>query len=471
MSLIWVLSAAVAATPTTRTSSVGPIGPVDVVRTASTATLDPVGRTHTASAAIDASVRTSSAVPDFYRAVRAPEPVGLEPGRLLSSLPGSIVELAFAPLTPIIKVVEKYHLVERYIQLITNDERTFAVTPIVEPFSSSGIGFGAIAAWNDPLGSPDRAILLGLVRINGDRQVSLNFGRRLPVLSGRAIRVSASYDVDHDNNWFGIGGGSLLSDQRLLQKDEILLTVGLGELAPQFINIDGSIDVGYRRVELRSGRGSTAPSFELGGDVAAPPGFGKNSDYLQLSWDARYDSRDGVGRTTEGVVLSFSGDGSYEFGGSDEEITGGLRTTGQATWLVPVLPRNRVLVLSAGFSAALPIFDVDEVALHQLVTLGGPNRLRGYQPNRFYDRLGYWGTAEYRFLLSNYAGSLVGFSAALFVDVGNVGRDWSDLFTDRLSWSAGIGLRAETDYTPPARVQVAVSPDGIRFSVGVGEWF
>lgn len=408
----------------------------------------------------------------LFRKVRPPRPVELEPERLLLSVPGSIVELLFVPIIPVLVAIERYRLVDRLIDLITNDELTVAAAPIVEPFNVSGLGLGLAAAYNAPLGSPDRIIFLGLARLNGDRQLSLTVGRRLPPLSGRVIDFAASYEVDRDIGWFGLGSDQTIDDQRLLRRDELLVTAGISELFPQVINLDGAVRVGFRRRGLFPGRGEQAPPLLPDGDVELPPGFNRTLDYLEAGAEFRLDTRDGLGRTTRGVVFSIAGDGSRELFGADEDrLTGGVRATTELTWFIPVLPRNRVLVLHAGVSAAFPLFDGEEVAIHQLVNLGGANTLRGYQPDRFLDRYGWWSTAEYRFLLSNYGGSLVGFSGAVFVDVGRVASELEALAPGALPWSVGLGLLFETDILLLGRVQMAVSPDGINFSVGVGEFF
>lgn len=415
---------------------------------------------------------TATASDPLFSLERLPRPLGLEADRLLLSLPGSIVELAFVPVIPVLVAMERYHVVERVIDLITNDELTFAAAPIIEPFNTSGLGFGAVALWNAPLGSPDRIIALGLVRLNGDRSLSLTVGRRLPPLSGRVLNFAANYEVDRDIGWFGLGSNQDLNAQRLLRRDELAASVGLSELFPSTINIDGGFDLGYRRRGLFSGSGTNAPILTAEEGLSLPPGFGRTIDYLEANVRFRYDTRDGLGRTTRGIVWSIAADGSRQIGPEDGELrSGGLRLTSQFTWFFPILPRFRVLVLSAGVSAATPIFEGDEVALHQLVNLGGANTLRGYQPDRFLDEMGWWGTAEYRFLLSDYGGSILGFSGSVFADIGKVGPDVDALISGTVPWSVGIGIRAETDILLLGRVQVAVSPDGVRFSVGVGEFF
>ncbi|MEL6189715.1 MAG: hypothetical protein AAFU79_34260, partial [Myxococcota bacterium] len=222
-------------------------------------------------AAAPPTTDTSSASDSLFRVVRPPTPVGPEPERLLLSIPGAFVELAFAPLIPVLDLFERYHVVERIVDLITNDELTFAAAPLIEPFNTSGLGFGAAALWNDPLGSPDRVIFLGLIRLNGDRQLSLTVGRRLPPLSGRVIDFSARYNVDRDIGWFGLGSNQDASAQRLLRRDEFQIAAGLSELFPSVINVDGGFSVGYRRRGLFSGTGSQAPPLVPGEGVSLPP--------------------------------------------------------------------------------------------------------------------------------------------------------------------------------------------------------
>ena len=426
-----------------------------------------------ASAADLQPTRTSTPTTDkdLFSDVRSPRDPGFEIERLLLSLPGSVVELAFVPISLALATLERYAILERAFDLFTNDELTFAALPIVEPFSASGLGLGLVVAWNDPLGSPDRVIFVLLSRLNGDRQVSLSIGRRVPPLSGRALEFSTEYSSDRDIGWFGLGSDQTVSAQRLLRIDQAAGFVGLSELFPQVINLDGSARLGFRSVGIFEGTGSRAPTFVPGGSIAAPPGFDETINYVEAQLQFRYDTRDGIARTTRGIVWSLDGQVSTEVLGDNTNPSGGLRGTTQFAWFLPVLPRNRVLVLNAGLSAATPIIDDGEVALHQLVRLGGANTLRGYQPDRFIDSLGWWASAEYRFLLSDYGGSILGFSGSIFADIGRADDRISDLFRGPIPWSVGLGLRAETDFLLLGRVQVGFSPDGVQFTVGFGESF
>ena len=100
---------------------------------------------------------TSSAAEDgLVRRERPEEGPGLEVGRLALRFPGALIELAFTPLLPVAVAMDKYHLLDRVIDLLTNDDKTIAFVPVVDPFNSSGLGLGGSLIYNEPLGSADR---------------------------------------------------------------------------------------------------------------------------------------------------------------------------------------------------------------------------------------------------------------------------------------------------------------------------
>lgn len=398
--------------------------------------------------------------------VRAEGEPAFDPLRLLLDLPQAFIELAFVPIMPIAVAFDRWHLAERLFDLLTNDEQTLAVVPVIDPFNSSGLGLGLTVVHNDPLGSQDRTVLVGLVRTNRDRSVSLSFRRRLPFLSGRVFGFGASYSVDRDTRYFGLGGEQDEASQRRLRTDAVNAATGIDLF--RFLDFDVDMELAYRRRELSNG---TFPG-ELGvADddlLTPPPGFGAALDYPELTFRLNYDTRDSISRTTTGWIAQIETSATKDVNGGD---TSGFRTTATVGTFFELLPLYRVLVLTVGASAAVPLDGDDDVPLHHMINLGGSNRLRGYVSDRFIDRLGWWATAEYRYYFFEYAATGYGLSATLFADAGRVGRNPSDLIEGPIAWSVGFGMRAEANLLLLGRFQVAISPDGLRFSVGVGEVF
>lgn len=432
---------------------------------AAPSTLEP---TATASAAATpADPEAAARARGLVRDVRPEGEDDIQPLHLALRLPSHIIELAFTPLLPVAIAIERYHLLSRLLDLITNDEKTIAVVPIFDPFNGSGMGFGGSFVYNEPLGSADRLVVLGLIRTNRDRNLSVNFSRRIPSLSGRTISLGASYSADHDTRYFGIGGERTADDQRIIRTDAVDARVGTTLLDPARLpEYDASIELAYRRRRLGVGSGDRAPILVENDSIPLPPGFGRVLDYPELTLEASYDSRDSLGRTTKGSVGRLRLVGTRDV---NDGNTSAIRATATFATFLPILPLYRTLFLSVGMEAAIPFIPGDQVPLHQLVNLGGSTTLRGYVDDRYIDRLGWWATAEYRFRFYEYAGSSMQLSAAMFADFGKVGNEPIDLVTGDFPWSVGFNLRAEQNLVLLGRVQVGFSPDGFRFSVGFGE--
>lgn len=398
--------------------------------------------------------------------VREASDPGLDLPRLALELPTHFIELMFAPLLPVAVAFERFHLVDRLINLLTNDPKTLAFIPVVEPFNSSGLGVGGTLVYNEPLGSQDRVVVLGLVRTNRDRNFSVSFSRRFPSLSGRVISFGGSYGADHDTRYYGVGGTQEFDDRRVIRIDSADAWFGMTLINPSRLpEWTASAEVRYRRRRIGTGRGPQAPGLLPNDVLPVPPGFRRALDYPELSIETTFDSRDSLGRTTEGLVANLRMALTHDVNGGD---TGGILTTARLAGFIPVLPRHRVLFLSAGLSAAVPVLSAS-LPLHHLPNLGGSTILRGYDGDRFIDRLAWWATAEYRFPLYEYQASSMTLSGAMFLDTGQVGEEPRDLVTGPYRWSVGFGLRAEQNLILLGRVQAAISPEGFRFSVGFGE--
>ena len=397
--------------------------------------------------------------------VRRIEAAPIDVGRLLLDAPTVFTELALMPIAPLVMGMEKLRIHERLFDLFTNDERTFGVFPLLDVFDRSGFGAGVAVVHNDPLGSPDRVVVVGMLRQNLDRSLSLNFSRRIPGLWGQAVSASAGYSVNRDIDYYGLGPDRVLSDRRALRIDSLNFTVGLDLPVPRASVWTWDLRLAFRTRHLMSGT-ARAPSLTPEGDIPLPPGFGRRLDYPEARLSFEYDSRDAAGRITTGIVAQASGLITRDVQGGATSAVGG---TAGFTSYFSLLPLNRVLVVSLKAGAMAPFVEGDEVPFHSMINLGGNNVLRGYRGDRFVDRLGWWGTVEYRYYIFEYLGSGYGLSANLFADVGRVGRTPKELFDDKPGWSVGFGLRAEHNLFFFGRVGIAYSPEGFRVTVGVGE--
>ena len=111
-------------------------------------------------------------------------------------------------------------------------------------------------------------------------------------------------------------------------------------------------------------------------------------------------------------------------------------------------------------------------------SLGGLNRMRGYDNNRFSDKAGFYATAEYRAILNwnplrknEYIPVAVDwFQVVAFAEVGRVHDTYNfDLLSD-MKYDVGISLRAMAAQIP-VRVDVAYGDEGTNFWVMVYQPF
>ena len=420
-------------------------------------------------AIVDHTTSSTSAIDRWTALVRAETAPGLELPYLALRLPQYLIELAFVPLMPIVTLFERYRLLDRFLDLVTNDKGTAAVLPLVDPFNNAGLGAGAVVLYNEPFGSQDRFIALGQIYPNRDRIFSVSFARRFPTFSGRRVSLSASYNVDHDTRYFGLGADRSNAMLRLLRTDAVNAEFGITLINPTRLpEYFVEIAVAYRRRKLGTGNGTRGPGLTPEGDLPVPAGFRRALDYPEITLSTEYDSRDSFGVTSKGLFARLRLTATRDLNGA---ATSGIRAEGVFAAFIPVLPRFRTLFIKVGASgtAPLPITGDEQVPLHTMVNLGGSTNLRGYVNDRFIDRMGWFATVEYRYRFFDYADKGMGISGALFGDVGRVGPTLSDLIRSPMPWSVGIGLRLEQNLVLAGRIQFAYSPEGFQFSVGFGE--
>jgi outer membrane protein assembly factor BamA len=102
--------------------------------------------------------------------------------------------------------------------------------------------------------------------------------------------------------------------------------------------------------------------------------------------------------------------------------------------------------------------------------LGGYNRMRAYDNNRFSDKAAFYATAEYRAVLdwnplrkNDYIPVAVDwFQVVAFVEAGRVNDNYDfDLLTD-MKYDAGLSLRAMAAQIP-VRFDIAYGDEGVDF--------
>lgn len=396
---------------------------------------------------------------------RPPEPAdGL--GWQLLRLPEHATRVALTPLALALGAAERAALDRRIYDLLTNEDRTAILFPVVRLGSTDGLGVGATWRHEDLLGGAEELRLSALGFLDGDWRASAGFRTHLAPLAGRWLGVQVRGEDESDQRYFGIGGETDEEDERVLDVRAVDAVVAFDVLPRRVARVDLVIHAGYHRRRLGPGEHPDLPPVGAvpGDDVTPPPGFRRTLDYPAGGLLVRYDSRDARGRTTRGV-LHRTGVVVTRAVGAD---LGAVRATSDTALYLELAPRGRVLVLALAGGAAAPLGPGDEVPLHRLVTLDKTNGLRGYPDGRFRGRYGWRGTVEYRYPVYEFQNSGTGVSAVLFADGGRVADEPADLVDDPLRWSVGFGLRGVTPVSLLFGLQVGFSPEGAELLFGIG---
>ncbi len=390
----------------------------------------------------------------------------------LLRLPELATRLVLTPLFPLLVVAEKTRVDRRIEDLVTNADHSRVLLPVFVALTRDGIGGGILYNHANLFGSGEELKLFGLIKTNADLSLSGGYSEKVPALDGRRLGLALHYDVDHNERYYGIGPDTVEEDQRALeaQTTGARLELDVGGPNTYFTTGFGSeAHLGYTRERLEAGSQPGVRALGAPDDsVVPPPGFDDTVDYALAGFRFSYDQRDLTGRTHRGFLVEFALDARTDL--NDRHLNG-AKSGMSFAYFLPVAPRYRVLVASAGMATTTPLGQDAEVPFGSLVRLGRSSGLRGYTDRRFIDRSGWWSSLEYRYPIFDFDDTGAGLSAALFIDAGGVARSPEDFFEESVRYAPGVGLRAEVPGVFVLTAHIARSPDGFEASLGVNEHY
>jgi len=397
-------------------------------------------------------------------------------GRGILFVPRLAIEVVLSPFRGAIWADDRYRLEDAYHRVFYNGDRTIGLFPTGT--YTSGFGFTAGAGFVDSqlfgahesltleattgaiTGDTYRMSLLGSLR-SGER-----FSRWLQ------LGIDASFERRPAEPFYGIGNGELvappgasidpqtdatavetyhryqearvavLGDARVLDHLHVLGTGALTQLRFARSETGAPIDEVY------------APQ----GLVGFMPGVRHAYGELELRWDTRrrvtaWEPRDvhAVGSLAAAVAGRVHRlDGGTDFWRYGVEL--------QHNWRLARGPR----VLTVRLRGTGVTGQRDEVPFTELPTLGGGSFLRGYQYERFRDRVAAFGTVQYQWDISHLA------DAYLFTDAGRVFPSLDALTVRGMRVGYGIGLELHGQNGFLLEGTLATSTDGGVFvSVGL----
>jgi len=354
---------------------------------------------------------------------------------------------------------------------VDSEAPPFEYAPMV--LAETGLGFnaGLRVRFNDLLGLGER-INARLAYGSSYKPIAM---LGIEAGTGRISGGIVGTYEDAEQPFYGYGNGDatqatpidpLMSDAvSSTQYEARLLQVGLDSRVrlPQDFSVKGATTLARRSFEPDSPRDGELPIDEAF-VVDGLPGFttGTSSLYseLELAWDTRrtHHEWDPPGMYGRGGRVAVFG-GRYE--GLRKDDPGMFRFGLDAQRFIPLTIGPRVLELRA--HGEVVTGDRDEVPFADLPRLGGSSVLRGYEVDRFRDRVAAVVQANYRWRAASWL------AMVLFVDVGRVYESLDKISFDNLRLGYGGALEVYGGKSVFVRGQVASSIDGgvvFHFSFG-----
>jgi hypothetical protein len=411
--------------------------------------------------------------------------------RTLLLIPRTLLDVAFKPLQLGADLWDRWQLSDRFRRAFFNDDETFGVYPVASIDLDLGLSAGIHAQVRNALG---RGGSLDIEASYG-HPLRQNYG--LEASTGRLLgdRIRLELDVDvrvaPSERFYGIGNGDNLPvdkrEQPFGDPDPLrplrVATIRGNAVSTRYSrqHVSGTLRVPARlrpdlEISTAVGASRERPGAPYGGDdldtgvVFAPDTLTGYRGYSMLhgAFALRFDNRVslGEGRPAAALKSGWFVEGAVSYSLPLEgEVGHFLRYTADAQVLLDILRGMRILLLRLRIEGIAG--DLDRVPFIELPRMGGPHVLRGYDRDRFRDRLAVLGSLEYRWEFHQRA------QAFLFLDTGRVFAGPLDFrFRDfRLGYGAGVHIFGESAFG--VRAQVASSIDGgvylnVVFSPGPG---
>lgn len=366
---------------------------------------------------------------------------------------------------------DRYQLRQVFRDIFFNEEGTVGVFPVADLYSDFGLTVGVQAVHRDLFGADEglklRAQYGGRYRQMYD--VQLDSGDRFRNV---IIGAEVGYEAKPHERFFGIGNADTVEPEAVTMLVDPVVDDTAVETRYREETVRALLGVGLELPGPFSTRLSSGLVWDtfgeadsLRGDVQltsiydpmAVVGFQEDLSYSYTELALRFDTREAGYWLAEpvpnrGWFLSVFGGYAAGF---DQDPSDYLRYGADLQRFIPLWGDMRFLVLRAFTEAVTG--DLDEVPFDVLPNLGGDRILRGYDHDRFRDRVVGMVSAEYGI---NIDRNLAGY---FFVDAGRPWRSWSDLSIadPRVGFGAGVQLHSHNTFY--ARAQIASSIDGDLF--------
>lgn len=349
--------------------------------------------------------------------------------RILLFPPNLVLKLIAMPIRGAAILIDRYHLIEHTKDLLYNDARTAGVLPAFGYQTGYGLTYGLKAFHNDLFGNDEElnvAAAFGGIFVQG---YAASFIGDQIAHTPLWVEARAAYEVKPALFFQGIGNtpvpdatpgvGPRESDVATRFREAramgtLTLGASIGDKGDRsLVGVTGLFNARQFSAERND---FDEPSIQDVYDTSQLQGFDDGATVLEITPTFVYDSRNFEATPSEGVYLDL-------FGGHTAPITSDAdywHYGAAFATFIDLYRGTRVLSIRTTLEAVHG--DDDEIPFSELMKLGGPRSLRGYQLDRFRDKLSALATLEYRYPVHQMV------SGEVFLDVGRVGQTYTEVF-------------------------------------------
>lgn len=408
---------------------------------------------------------STSGAPRFTKSFK-PKTPGPSPLRDLLLLPQQLFGVVLSPLRPPLAWAERLRVDQRLLDALTNADRTSLLLPTISWANRDGFGLAAVYSHSNVRGNGEKLDLGVGLKQNLDHDVAAAYRERIAALEGRELSLSAGWELDHNERWWGLGPHTKHDDGRAVEVQALTANAGLELFGTHTGStaLTGELLGGVLHEWLGPGKDPSYAPVGPGDGTTLPPAFRVPTTLAQLAGRLLLDLRDSGGRTSRGWLAQGTVEVQRAVDGAD---VGAVRGTARVVRYFPLGGDRKVLALGAGVAAVTNVGDA--IPFDAFVALGRSQQLRGYAPRRFRDHTGYFAVVEYRYPIYEYADTGVGLSGVWFLDLGSVARRLEQLVDSAPKVSPGFGLRLDTPSSLVVRTEGGVSVEGFELNVSLSE--
>jgi hypothetical protein len=373
--------------------------------------------------------------------------------RVLLGVPRLVVLGVTATARPLMEYSERHHVPERVLAAITTPDGKEGVRPIIDYETAFRPAAGALY-FNDRI--PDGGRFVVSLATGGPDTIMTGTRATVPLLRERLrLDVGVDYRRRSDELYTGIGMPAHARFSRY-GIDQLDGTFAIVAHPLRALTISVGEDVGLRRYNAGSAYGGDPDiddvycvrdkhgrCIEGSIDDTQVPGFTAGTQFARETVAVHIDSR--RQETSPGLIV----DGAVAYThGLGRDGSSYLRLHGRVGTQLEVW-RRRSLYVGVAVDDELA-FGSTPIPFTELVTLGGPNDLRGFARGRFRDASSMLATVEWRWPVWMWM------DGVLFFDYGGAfGPGFRDFSVSALRPDVGIGFIVHTSNKYVMRIQAA----------------